>query len=102
MYKEFKEEIDFGGKKLTLATGKIARQADGAIIATWGETVVIATVVGASPLAVIFTVGTLLYPKPVVANVTVSNANPKIGVPAAFAPVVSPATGVNEILGADP
>ena len=62
----------------------------------------IASVVGASPLAVIFTVGTLLYPKPVVANVTVSNANPKIGVPAAFAPVVSPATGVNEILGADP
>ena len=47
MFKQFKEEIDFGGKKLTLETGKIARQADGAIIATWGETVVIATVVGA-------------------------------------------------------
>ena len=47
MFKEFKEEIDFGGKKITLETGKIARQADGAIIATWGETVVIATVVGA-------------------------------------------------------
>jgi len=47
MFKQFKEEIDFGGKKLTLETGKIARQADGAIIATCGETVVISTVVGA-------------------------------------------------------
>ena len=34
MFKVFKEEIDFGGKKITLETGKIARQADGAIIAT--------------------------------------------------------------------
>ncbi len=47
MFKIFKEEIDFGGKKITLETGKIARQSDGAIIATMGETVVIATVVGA-------------------------------------------------------
>ncbi len=47
MFKQFKEEIDFGGKKIILETGKIARQADGAIIATHGETVVIATVVGA-------------------------------------------------------
>ena len=47
MFKIFKEEIDFGGKKLILETGKIARQADGAIIATYGETVVISTVVGA-------------------------------------------------------
>ncbi len=47
MFKVFKEEIDFGGKKLILETGKVARQADGAVIATWGETVVIATVVGA-------------------------------------------------------
>ena len=46
MFKQFKEEIDFGGKKLILETGKIARQADGAIIATLGETVVISTVVG--------------------------------------------------------
>ena len=34
-------------EKITLETGKIARQADGAIIATCGETVVIATAVGA-------------------------------------------------------
>ncbi len=47
MFKLYKEEIEFGGKKLTLETGKIARQADGAIIATCGETVVISTVVGA-------------------------------------------------------
>ena len=47
MFKIFKEEIELGGKKLILETGKIARQADGAIIATLGETVVISTVVGA-------------------------------------------------------
>tara|TARA_B100000579_G_scaffold267638_1_gene220785 strand:- start:7989 stop:10061 length:2073 start_codon:yes stop_codon:yes gene_type:complete len=47
MFKVFKEEIEINGKKITLETGKIARQADGAIIASCGETVVIATVVGA-------------------------------------------------------
>ena len=47
MFKIHKEEIELAGKKLTLETGKIARQADGAIIATCGETVVISTVVGA-------------------------------------------------------
>jgi len=47
MFKIYKEEIEFGNRKLTLETGKIARQADGAIIATCGETVVISTVVGA-------------------------------------------------------
>jgi polyribonucleotide nucleotidyltransferase len=46
MFKIFKEELELGGKKLTLETGKVARQADGAIIATLGETVVISTVVG--------------------------------------------------------
>ena len=50
MFKVHKEEIDFGGKKLSLETGKVARQADGAIIARLGETVVIATVVGAKKL----------------------------------------------------
>ena len=50
MFKIHKEEIDFGGKKLVLETGKVARQADGAIIAKLGETVVIATVVGAKKL----------------------------------------------------
>ena len=47
MFKEFKEELKVGGKKIILQTGKVARQADGAIIATVGETVVIATAVGA-------------------------------------------------------
>ncbi len=47
MFKIFKEEVELGGKKLILETGKIARQADGAVIATCGETVVISTVVGA-------------------------------------------------------
>jgi polyribonucleotide nucleotidyltransferase len=50
MFKIHKEEIKVNGKKLILETGKIARQADGAIIATCGETVVIATVVGAKKL----------------------------------------------------
>jgi len=47
MFKIHKEEIEIEGKKIVLETGKIARQADGAIIATCGETVVISTVVGA-------------------------------------------------------
>ncbi len=40
-------EIDWGGRKLVLETGRIARQADGAVLATYGETSVLATVVGA-------------------------------------------------------
>ena len=51
MFKIHKEEIEVNGKKLTLETGKIARQADGAIIASLGETVVIATAVGAKKVA---------------------------------------------------
>ena len=50
MFKIHKEELEVNGKKLTLETGKIARQADGAIIASLGETVVIATAVGAKKL----------------------------------------------------
>jgi len=47
MFKVYKKEIEVAGKKLSLETGKVARQADGAIIATCGETGVLATVVGA-------------------------------------------------------
>jgi len=47
MFKIFKKEVEVNGKKISLETGKIARQADGAIVATCGETVVLATVVGA-------------------------------------------------------
>ncbi len=50
MFKEFKKEIELNGKKITIETGKIARQADGAIIARCGETVVMATVVGAKKI----------------------------------------------------
>ncbi len=50
MFKEFKKEIELNGKKIKLETGKIARQADGAVIATCGETVVLATVVGAKKI----------------------------------------------------
>ncbi len=47
MFKVVKKEIEVSGKKISLETGKIARQADGAVIAQCGETVVLATVVGA-------------------------------------------------------
>ena len=47
MFKVYKKEIEVAGKKISLETGKIARQADGAIIAQCGETIVMATVVGA-------------------------------------------------------
>ena len=47
MFKVLKKEIEVAGKKISLETGKIARQADGAIIAQCGETVVLATAVGA-------------------------------------------------------
>src|SRR5882724_2938698 len=40
-------EIDWAGHKLKLETGKFARQADGAVLATYGETTVLATVVAA-------------------------------------------------------
>ena len=46
MFQEYRKEIDWGGRKLVLETGKIARQADGAVMATYGETKVLCTVVG--------------------------------------------------------
>jgi len=42
-----REEIQWGNAKLTLETGKVARQADGAVIATLGETVVLCAVTAA-------------------------------------------------------
>ena len=47
MFKVSRQEIEIEGKKIILETGKIARQADGSVIATCGETMVIATAVGA-------------------------------------------------------
>ena len=45
MFKVFRKEVDWAGRKLVLETGKIARQADGAVLATYGGTTVLATVV---------------------------------------------------------
>jgi polyribonucleotide nucleotidyltransferase len=45
MFEIHREELDWAGRKLVLETGRIARQADGAVVATYGETTVLATVV---------------------------------------------------------
>ena len=47
MFNVYRKEIDFAGKTIILETGKIARQADAAVMATMGETTVLCTVVGA-------------------------------------------------------
>src|SRR3979411_650036 len=47
MFNTHSVEIHWGGRPLKLEPGKIARQADGAVLATYGETVVLATVVAA-------------------------------------------------------
>ncbi|OFW99896.1 MAG: polyribonucleotide nucleotidyltransferase [Alphaproteobacteria bacterium RIFCSPHIGHO2_12_FULL_66_14] len=45
MFEVFRKEIDWAGRKLILETGKVARQADGAVMATYGGTTVLAAVV---------------------------------------------------------
>ncbi len=47
MFDIHRVELDWGGRTLILETGKIARQADGAVVATYGESKVLATVVAA-------------------------------------------------------
>jgi polyribonucleotide nucleotidyltransferase len=47
MFTIHKQELEWGGRKLTLETGRIARQADGAVLATYGETVVLCAVTAA-------------------------------------------------------
>lgn len=47
--KKVEKSIDLGGRKLTLQTGVLAQQATGAVLASYGETVVLATVVSAPP-----------------------------------------------------
>ena len=47
MFDLHRVELDWGGRKLVLETGKIARQADGAVVATYGESKVLAAVVAA-------------------------------------------------------
>ena len=50
MFEIHREELDWGGRKLVLETGKIARQADGAVVATYGDTVVLCAAVGAKEM----------------------------------------------------
>src|SRR5690349_17830675 len=47
MFNIHREEIDWGGRPLVLETGRVARQADGAVFASYGDTTVLATVVAA-------------------------------------------------------
>ncbi|GAK34768.1 polyribonucleotide nucleotidyltransferase [alpha proteobacterium Q-1] len=47
MFEIYRKTIEWGGRSLTLETGRIARQADGAVVATYGETSVLCTVVAA-------------------------------------------------------
>jgi len=47
MFNHFRKELDWGGRKLVLETGKIARQADGAVLVSYGDTIVLCTAVGA-------------------------------------------------------
>ncbi|MEL6585809.1 MAG: hypothetical protein AAFQ50_03965, partial [Pseudomonadota bacterium] len=44
MFNIVKKEMEWGHDTLTLETGKVARQADGCVIATYGETSVMAAV----------------------------------------------------------
>ena len=45
MFEIFRKELDWGGRKLTLETGRMARQADGSVLVRYGDTVVLCTVV---------------------------------------------------------
>jgi polyribonucleotide nucleotidyltransferase len=45
MFQVHRKEIEWAGRKLVLETGKMARQADGAVLATYGETTVLCTAV---------------------------------------------------------
>ena len=47
MFDIHREELEWAGRKLVLETGRLARQADGAVLATYGETTVLAAVVSA-------------------------------------------------------
>jgi polyribonucleotide nucleotidyltransferase len=47
MFNIHRVQLDWGGRQLTLETGRLARQADGAVFASYGDTTVLATVVAA-------------------------------------------------------
>src|ERR1700740_2151904 len=46
MFNYFRKDLEWGGRPLVLETGKIARQADGAVMARYGDTIVLCTAVG--------------------------------------------------------
>ena len=47
MFDVVRKEIEWGGRPLIFETGRVARQADGAVLVTYGETTALCTVVGA-------------------------------------------------------
>ena len=47
MFNYFRKELEWGGRKLVLETGKMARQADGAVLVSYGDTIILCTAVGA-------------------------------------------------------
>jgi polyribonucleotide nucleotidyltransferase len=47
MFHVYRKELNWGGRRLVLETGQVARQADGAVLATYGETTVLCTAVAA-------------------------------------------------------
>src|SRR3984885_9842457 len=47
MFQVYRKELDWGGHRLVLETGRMARQADGAVLATYGDTTVLCTAVAA-------------------------------------------------------
>src|ERR1700690_81495 len=46
MFNYFRKELEWGGRTLVLETGKMARQADGAVLVRYGDTIVLCTAVG--------------------------------------------------------
>jgi polyribonucleotide nucleotidyltransferase len=46
MFNIVKKSVKFGDNTLTIETGEIGRQADGAVMVTYGDTVVLVTAVG--------------------------------------------------------
>ena len=45
----YRVEKEIAGRTLSIETGKLAKQASGAVVVSYGDTVVLATVVGADP-----------------------------------------------------
>ena len=51
MFEIHREKIEWAGRELSFETGKIARQADGAVVVKYGDTMILATAVGAKTVA---------------------------------------------------